>query len=163
MVKNEIVEKTIYFSIFIQILTTLISADGLYKTLEKKDRILQDILKLEIFVQFIETGFYLWVIYALNDIHSMTSRRYIDWIITTPIMLLSMITFFKYQEYKIKNIPQFTVTEFINDEWENIKKIVFYNAMMLLFGYLGETEKLPKNIAISSGFIFLYLSRSEET
>ena len=154
------VEKTIYFSIFIQIFTTLISSDGLYKTLEKKDMILQDILKLEIFIQFIETGFYLWVIYALNDIHSMTSRRYIDWFITTPLMLLSMIIFCKYQEYKIHNIPQFTVTEFINDEWDNIKKIAFYNAMMLLFGYLGETEILPKNIAISIGFIFLYLSFS---
>ena len=30
----------------------------------------------------------------------MTSRRYIDWMITTPTMLISTILFLKYQEKK---------------------------------------------------------------
>ena len=40
----------------------------------------------------------------------------------------------------------------------NILKITFYNAMMLLFGILGEMEILDKKISVGIGFIFFYLS-----
>ena len=56
---KHIIKYSIYISLLIQIITTAISLDGLNYSLTEKDRILQDILKLEAFVQFVETGFYM--------------------------------------------------------------------------------------------------------
>ena len=160
MITEKNVSKTIYFSLFMQIVTSLISADGIFDKLSGNDIILQDILKLELFVQAIEAIFYIWVIYALKDINLMTPRRYIDRMITTPTMLVSTLIFMKYQDYKENNKGTFTFWDFIKDDWENIKKLVIYNGLMLLFGYLGETNLLPKYLSISIGFVFFYLSFS---
>ena len=88
----------------------------------------------------------------------MTPRRYIDWSITTPIMLLSTIIFFKYTETKQKNGKPFTGYEFYKDNKENIYKIFIYNALMLLCGFLGEMNYIDKRIGIPLGFVFFYLS-----
>lgn len=150
---------TIYFSLFVQIITTLISYDGLYYQLNDRDKILQDILSLEVVVQIIEASFYIWVMFALSNLESMTPRRYIDWVITTPTMLLSTIIFMKYQEYKEtnKNV-NIKFFDFLRDNQSNITKIFIYNALMLLFGFLGETNMIDKKISISIGFVFFYLS-----
>ena len=70
--------------------------------LSKNDLILKEILKIETLVQVVEGAFYVWVMYALKDMNKMTPRRYIDWMITTHVMLLSTIIYFKYNEYKEK-------------------------------------------------------------
>lgn len=155
---DKLVKQTIHFSLFVQIITTLISLDGFSIELNKQDHILYDILGIETFVQFIEGFFYMWIIYALNDLKKMTPRRYIDWTITTPIMLLSTIIFFKYNEVKETNEKPFTVYEFYEENKTNIYKIFFYNAMMLVFGFLSETGYIDKRIGIPIGFIFFYLS-----
>ena len=85
------VTKTIYLSLFVQIVTSLVSLDGVDIHLDKNNLVLQDILKLELFVQLVEGIFYVWIIYGLKDFNKMTERRYIDWMITTPTMLLSTI------------------------------------------------------------------------
>ena len=154
MIKEKIIQKTIYFSLFVQILTTLISLDGLNYELEEKDKILKDILVLETIVQIIEATFYVWVILALKDLNVMTPRRYIDWIITTPTMLLSTIIFMEY----LKNKKTLDFKEFLEEHKDNIIKIVILNALMLLFGYLGETNRINKRISIPIGFLFFYLS-----
>ena len=155
---KELVSKTIYFSLFMQILTTGISMEGIHDKLYIEDIILKDILKLELFVQIVETLFYLWIIFSLKNIKLMTSRRYIDWVITTPTMLISTLMFLKYKEYKENKKKSFTFSEFIKDDWINIKKIIIFNGFMLLFGYLGETNILPKHLSITIGFVFFYLS-----
>jgi bacteriorhodopsin len=89
----------------------------------------------------------------------MTPRRYIDWTITTPIMLLSTIIYFKYSEYKEKGQSKpFTLNDFYDENKDNIHKIVVYNALMLLCGYLGETGVINKQLSIPMGFFFFYLS-----
>ena len=159
MINEKNVEKTIYISLAVQILTTLVSFDGININLKEKDNVLKDVLKLELVVQLIEAAFYIWVIYALKNLNKMTSRRYIDWVITTPTMLLSTIIFMKYQEYKENNSEKIiTFNDFLKDNKDNIIKIVVYNGLMLLFGYLGETGKISKNLSIGIGFIFFGLS-----
>ena len=110
MIKDKLVGKTIYFSLFVQVITTLVSIDGLRYDLNDRDRILKDILILETIVQIVEAIFYVWVVAALKDIDLMTPRRYIDWFITTPTMLLSTIIFMEY----LKNEKTFSFTEFMN-------------------------------------------------
>ena len=97
------VSKTIYLSLIIQIITTLISLEGLLREINKKDEVLKEILILEGFVQLIESFFYIWVIFSIHNLHNVTPRRYIDWTFSTPIMLISTIVFMKYQELKEQN------------------------------------------------------------
>ena len=154
---DKLVKQTIYLSLFIQITTTLVSLDGFSYNLLPKDRILKEVLWIEAFVQFVETFFYVWIISSLKNLDKMTPRRYIDWSITTPIMLFSTIIFFKYNEVKNTDRP-FTAFEFYDKNKDNVHKIFFYNAMMLLCGFLGEVGYIDKKIGIPVGFVFFYLS-----
>mgnify|MGYP006100809395 CR=1 FL=1 len=153
-----LVYKTIYLSLAIQIITTLISLHGFFVKLDDKDNILKDVLAIEAIVQFVEAFFYVWVILALKQMENMTRRRYIDWSITTPIMLLSTIIFMEFKYNRENNKEPFTFKKFINDNKSDIIKIFVFNALMLLFGYLGETGVISKYIGIPIGFIFFYLS-----
>tara|TARA_B100001093_G_C26857891_1_gene1028341 strand:- start:2961 stop:3635 length:675 start_codon:yes stop_codon:yes gene_type:complete len=157
MLSNLTVKNTMRFSLLVQIVTGLLTLHGLFINLPEKDRILTDILGLETFVQFIEMIFYVWISYATVNVNIMASRRYIDWIFTTPAMLLSTIAFMKYEEEKEKN-ESITFLEFIKENKNNILLIFSYNFGMLLFGYLGEVNILSKYISIPIGFLFFYKS-----
>ena len=158
MINNSLVKKTIYGSLVAQFITTALSLDGLNYDLAIEDTILKDILVLEAFVQFIEAGFYIWVIYALKDLDKMTSRRYIDWFITTPTMLVSTIIFMEYLRKKEAKEDTLNFWNFLKDHKMNIIKIITYNFFMLLFGLLGESNIIDKKIGISIGFVFFGLS-----
>lgn len=154
-----LVYKTIYLSLIVQIITTIISFNGLIIKLKEKDLVLKEILVLEGVVQLIESCFYVWVIFSIHDLNKVTPRRYIDWTFSTPIMLISTIVFMKYQEYKEKNIDKkLKMIDFFKEHKYNIAKIFIYNGLMLLFGFLGETGIIDKRIGITIGFIFFYLS-----
>ena len=89
------------------------------------------------------------------NINTIASRRYIDWVITTPTMLLSTIMFMKYQESNEKNSNKYiTSYNFVKEYNEDIKKILSYNLLMIIFGYLGEINKI---YSILIGFYFFIL------
>ena len=156
---DTLVSKTIYASLVIQIITTIVSFDGLFKKLKEKDFVLKEILILEGIVQFIESFFYIWVIFAIHDLSKVTPRRYLDWTFSTPIMLISTIVFVKYQEYREKDIDKtFRMIDFFKENKNNIIKIFIYNGLMLLCGFLGEAGIIDKRIGIPMGFVFFYLS-----
>jgi len=156
---DTLVAKTIYASLVVQIITTLISLEGLFRKISDKDFVLKEILVLEGIVQLIESGFYIWVIFAIHDLNKVTPRRYIDWTFSTPIMLISTIVFMKYQEYREKNIDKtFRMFDFFKENKNNIFKIFIYNGLMLLCGFLGEAGIIDKRIGIPLGFVFFYLS-----
>ena len=58
-------------------------------TIPKEHEILQSILATETIVQFIEAAFYMWLVYGIYKMKDVTSTRYFDWMITTPLMLLA--------------------------------------------------------------------------
>jgi len=156
---NTLVSKTIYFSLVVQIITTIVSFWGLFVKIKDNDYVLKEILLLEGVVQIIESCFYIWVIFAIHNLKSVTPRRYIDWVFSTPIMLTSTIVFMKYQELKDKNLDtSFKMIDFLKDNKSNIFKIFIYNGLMLLCGFLGEAGVIDKRIGITLGFIFFYLS-----
>ena len=74
MIENITVKNTILFSLLVQIITGIISLQGLFITLPEKDRVLTDILGLETIVQFIELMFYIWISYSMINISGMTSE-----------------------------------------------------------------------------------------
>ena len=158
MIKDKLVRKTIYISLIAQFVTTAISLHGLFYDLEPEDEIMKDILVLEAIVQFIEAFFYMWVILALKDLKIMTPRRYIDWFITTPTMLVSTIIFMEYRKNKEQGLEKVEFWSFLKNHECNIFKLVTFNFMMLLFGYLGEVGLMNKPLSVFMGSIFFILS-----
>ena len=161
MIKDKLISKTIYFSLVVQLITTIVGLHGFFLNVKKKDIILQDILGLETIVQVVEATFYIWIIFALKNLEKMTPRRYIDWFITTPTMLISTIMFMKYQEIKDKGEleeSKINYKNFFRDNKRNILIIVVLNIFMLLFGYLGEINYINKYLSISVGFVFFFLN-----
>ena len=154
MIKNHLVKETVYISLLMQLITTLISLDGLNYELLKRDKILHDILILEAIVQFVEAGFYIWVILALKDLKMMTPRRYVDWFVTTPTMLISTIIFMEYLKVKESGEPEFTLRDFLTTHKKDVIIIASLNFLMLLFGYLGETGTLKNSQAVAIGSVF---------
>ena len=150
---------TVQISLIVQLLTGLVSAGGIFVKLEDKDLILHDVLLIETIVQLIEGLFYVYIAYAIKSIKSdsITSRRYFDWVITTPIMLLSTIMFMEYESSKKVN-ETITTKKVLTDNKKELIKIGLYNFGMLAFGYLGETNIISKQIGIPIGFVFFGLS-----
>ncbi len=175
----KILAYTVILSLIVQILTGLVGFHGLSLKLKEEDNILWEVLLMEMIVQVIEFAFYIWLSYGLYSytvdkksnfpLFDVTKRRYIDWFITTPTMLLSTIIFLRYLEYKEKKVNKETgeageVEEylkfgsFVREHKEFIMKMIVLNAGMLLFGYLGEIGKMDKKWSISIGFLFLIVN-----
>jgi bacteriorhodopsin len=147
-----------YTSLGLQFITGIIEGQGLVLKLNPKDLILQDILLMELFVQAIEFIFYLYLVQSIVSgqlAKTITSHRYIDWSITTPIMLISFVLFFKYLKNPERGIR--FEKSFLEEKW-NILKIVSANALMLLFGFLGERGIINQYLGVAIGFLpFAYI------
>ncbi|ADX06642.1 hypothetical protein 162281038 [Organic Lake phycodnavirus] len=146
---------TAYISIFVQIITAIISVYGLFIPLNFKDIILREILILELIVQIIEFIFYIWLIITLQSINEdITYVRYFDWVLTTPVMLLTTVYFFEYM-----NSDDGIRKKEINDrDYVYLFYICLSNFFMLLIGYLGETKQINKMLTLFGGSFFLFLT-----
>ena len=155
---------TVKISLVIQVICGLIGFGGIFIPLKKKDMILRDILIIDTVVQAIEAIWYVYIALAMKHIKEETiaSRRYSDWIITTPIMLLATVLFMEYDNTQDEN-KDITITtkEVISKNKIELLKIGLYNYGMLLFGYLGEVDILNKFISIPIGTVFFILSFKE--
>ena len=155
------VKNTVKFSLVVQLITGILTSYGLFITVDEKHNILRGILGLETLVQFVEFAFYIWIAYASVKLTNMTPRRYIDWMITTPAMLLSTIMFMKYEEKKeedkLEDEPV-KFWDFIKNNKKEILFITFYNCMMLVSGFIGEKNIISKYITTPVGFFFFYKS-----
>ena len=119
----------------------------------------KQMMLLEIFVQFIEGLFYLYWLFNFNNILNITPKRYFDWVITTPTMLVNLIFYLIYLQYKDNNISdKLQFFELFNQEFYTIIIILLLNWLMLLFGYLGEINVIPVLLGVLLGFIpfFIY-------
>ena len=72
--------------------------------LKSKDYILQQINYIETIVNLLEAIWYIYIAYSFYNIdtNNIASIRYFDWVITTPIMLISTILYIEYENNKIK-------------------------------------------------------------
>ena len=149
------VKNTMLFSLVVQIITGLVSLHGVFIKLDFNDKILSDILILETIVQIIEFLFYVWISYSLINIKNLAATRYMDWVITTPTMLLSTIMFMKYKEFK-ENGKILETMEFLQNNKENIINIFIFNFLMLLCGFVGEIKPYLKYFSTLIGFGFFW-------
>lgn len=147
-------------SIFVQIVTGVISARGIFLPLTDKHLVVRDILILETFVQIVELFFYFFFLRSMAGsqatLPQMAATRYFDWVITTPTMLLTTIIYFKYQEHleDKSNNKKLTFWDFIKDNKKTIFLIFLSNFLMLAFGYLGEIQAISMTTSLVLGFVF---------
>jgi len=141
-----------YLSIIIQVITGIINLWGLHINVDDNKKIFKDLLNVELFIQNIELVFYIWMANNLNIIQNITPYRYLDWIITTPTMLITLMAFLDKDNNKNNNLYNY-----IQKNKYIIIKIIVLNLIMLLFGLAGELKYLDYNSAIILGFIpFIY-------
>jgi len=136
---------TAYTSTIIQVITGLVNIYGLTLQVPDSKKLIKNLLKVETTVQIIELIFYIWMVYNITNINNITQYRYVDWFFTTPIMLITLMTFI---DGKTKN-----VFEYIKKEKIDVSIIIFLNALMLLFGFLGEIKYLDVQLSLILGFI----------
>ena len=139
---------TAYYSLFIQFILAIICTLGTFIKINDSDSILHEILILETIVQFIEFSFYIWLLTTFSQIKTnVSSIRYIDWFITTPTMLFSLICFMIYYNNTHNNIPtdHLSIMNIYNTNSSTINNIFIFNAVMLLTGLLGEINIINNN------------------
>lgn len=115
---------------------------------------LKQMLLLELIVQFIETFFYVYWLFNFNKILNITPKRYFDWAFTTPTMLITLIFYLIFLQYKDNNTSyKLNFFNVFNKEFYTISIILLLNWLMLLFGYLVEINLLPVLLGVFLGFI----------
>ena len=135
---------------------------GLNVPLFNENAILNEVLGLETVVQFIEASFYImfgFILPSLSSVMDIAIFRYADWFITTPMMLLSTLSFMDYIRRKesptddptTKEIP--TLKSFITKHSNMIMMILMANATMLLMGYLHESGMIDVWTSTIFGFM----------
>ena len=145
---------TLLFSIIIQIITGIIEVGAFFVKVPTMYSLIKQLLTLELIVQFCEGMFYFWLVYNYAKALNITPKRYIDWVITTPTMLISLMIYLIYLnkqvEDKINDLDFFTILK----ENSNIFiPVVILNWLMLFFGYLGEMRIIPVLLGVFLGFI----------
>jgi bacteriorhodopsin len=150
LIMQQMIYESGIISLIVQFIVGIIDYVALKVKIDSKDEILKDLLKLELIVQIVEFTFYVWLIYSFNKVSkNITPYRYIDWSITTPLMLISLSVFLKHDG---KSTTE-RLSDFLSNNKGSIMKIVGLNALMLLCGLLGEFGFLSVYTAAALGFI----------
>lgn len=137
------------FSLVIQVVVGIIDYMAINVEINEKHELLKDLLKVELFVQIIEFIFYVWLFFYFNKVsRNITPYRYLDWAITTPLMLITLSAFLNHNGSTSSRL-----SEFLYNNAGSILKIVLLNAGMLLFGLIGEFGYLSSYMASALGFI----------
>ena len=145
---------TLVISIIVQIITGIIEIGAFFVKVPTVYLIIRQLLLIELVVQFLEGIFYFWLAYNFTKVLNVTPKRYIDWVITTPTMLITLIVYLIYLNKKIENktneLDFFTL---IKENSNVIIPVLILNWLMLLFGYLGEIRFIPVLLGVFLGFI----------
>ena len=150
---------TLILSIIGQFITGIIEIAAVFIKVPSAYILIRQLLLLEVSVQVVESLFYTWLSFNFTKIKNITPKRYIDWVITTPTMLIILIGYLIYLDKQ-------SSTEQITDETEQldffsiikentsvIVPILLLNWLMLFFGYLGEMNIITPWKGILMGFI----------
>ena len=145
---------TLVISIIVQLITGIIELAAFFVKVPNIYLLIRQLLIVELIVQFIEGAFYFWLAYNFTKVLNVTPKRYIDWVITTPTMLITLMLYLIYLnkslEHKTNELDFFAL---LKENSTIFILVVFLNWLMLLFGYLGEMRIIPVLLGVFLGFI----------
>ena len=163
------IESSYYFSLFIQVITLLIFYLTVSSFYYKPQFILlENAYFIEYVVSIIEFIGYIILGFYIGSKSNITTIRYLDWFITTNMLLISLSLFSLfnniYYDTKKSELEKYDELKkfdfnFIKQEYGDIfLKIFTANTLMLIFGFLGEINFLNKYISLTIGLFFFTLS-----
>ncbi len=142
----KMIQESARFSLTVQLITTCIDVWGLKLPVDPRYKILKQLLQLEIVVQIIEFLFYIWLVRNFKTIENITPYRYLDWMITTPTMLIQLMAFL---HYDISVDTRF----FIQKYKREVSQVLVLNWTMMIIGLLGEIKQISMITASAIGFV----------
>ena len=145
---------TLVISIVVQLITGIIELAAFFVKIPSVYLIIKQLLIIELVVQFVEGAFYFWLAYNFTKVLNVTPKRYMDWVITTPTMLISLMVYLIYLNKKVENETQeLEFFELWNENSCVFITVLLLNWLMLFFGYLGEMRIVPVLLGVFLGFI----------
>jgi bacteriorhodopsin len=143
--KNYFLKNTFYVTYTLLLTTAVITFIEALRTPNPKIR---HILNLETCISCVAGYFYSVFLTKINDKNlnwkSITETRYIDWSITTPMMLLALCL-----------VLSMNVNKGV--QLKIIGSVILLNYVMLYFGYLGEIKTINRIYATIFGFVAFFL------
>ena len=157
-----IVKDSLVLSFFVQIITLIIGLVIVFLTnVTPSNLLIREALILENLVHIIEGSFYIWFIYFYTknvDKEDIAHYRYYDWFFSTPIMIISTVAYFHYNNTKlISTSSGSSLYSFFKTDIKKISELLFYNFNMLFIGYLQELKLISLAISTVVGFFFFGL------
>jgi hypothetical protein len=154
MNSKQLFYKTLIVSVIIQFLTGVFEIYSLFIKVPSDFAIIKELLILEVSVQLVEGLFYLWLVFNLKSVTDVTPKRYIDWAITTPTMLITLIFYLIYSTHREKNTTSsLHIFDLLSKNSSNITYILLLDWLMLIFGYIGEKKIISTTSGVILGFI----------
>jgi bacteriorhodopsin len=152
---NTILHSSLLFSIGVQVVTGVIELLALFVKTAPGMALIKQLLGLELAVQAVEGAFYAWLYYNIDRVKNITPKRYADWAITTPTMLVTLVAYIIYlnsDKGDGKGDDSLSLLQILRENAVPIAHILVLNWLMLLFGYLGEVGVIPLVAGVALGF-----------
>lgn len=160
---HNVLKNTVNISLMAQLVTGLIDLYAMTFHYGGDKLLLKGLIGVEVFVQFVELIFYVWLAMSINTEPNITPKRYYDWVVTTPSMLFIFIVYLEYLRNGNKVIKpdeetvNWTSLDYLwhsfDKHSDNLYFIMLLNLLMLLFGYLGEIKIMSKISSVICGVI----------
>jgi len=147
---TSILHSSLLFSIVAQLITGIIELFALFVRTPPGMTLIKQLLGLEVAVQTVEGGFYAWLYYNIHNVKNITPKRYADWALTTPTMLVTLVAYIIYLNHGSHSL---SLPQLLRENSTPILQILGLNWLMLLFGYLGEIGVISLVAGVAIGFI----------
>jgi bacteriorhodopsin len=148
-----LLEISFYSSFLFLSVTSVLTSFEVFNNFPQKYLPLKYILTIETAVNIIASFAYSYLLILIKNPNftNITIFRYLDWFITTPLLLLSFILYLQYlKNQKHTNNDNISTIEI---DYHKLFIIIILNIFMLIFGILGETGKINHIIGCLLGFI----------
>jgi bacteriorhodopsin len=146
-----LLNSSLLFSIVVQVVTGVIELLALFVKTAPGMALIKQLLGLEVAVQAVEGAFYAWLYYNIDRVKNITPKRYADWAITTPTMLVTLVAYIIY--LNAPSSESLSLLQILRENAAPIAQILVLNWLMLLFGYLGEIGVIPLVTGVALGFV----------
>jgi len=148
-----LLHSSLLFSIGVQAVTGVIELLALFVKTAPGMALIRQLLGLELAVQAVEGAFYVWLYLNIDRVKNITPKRYADWALTTPTMLITLIAYIIYlNSDKGNGNDSLSFGQILRENAAPIALILGLNWLMLLFGYLGEVGVIPILTGVALGF-----------
>ena len=146
-----LLHSSLLFSIVVQVITGVIELLALFVKTAPGMALIKQLLGLEVAVQAVEGAFYAWLYYNIDRVKNITPKRYADWALTTPTMLVTLVAYIIY--LNAPSSDSLSLLQILRENAAPIAQILGLNWIMLLFGYLGEVGVIPLVAGVALGFV----------